>query len=115
MSAHDTRELTPKESKALAWLEKFDELAGWSRDVSPTAVQKFTYLYMTKEAVETIASKQIARASKIEFDGARGMYRVYFLLGEFRKYVEFLARNVGLKVELDGTVRTFDGYKARAS
>lgn len=97
-----TRELTKSEVKAVNFIKAFNRYCEQKR---LSAV-----VFMSGTTLEYIQQNKIAVPLKVDFDTGRKLYKVTYLLGEFRRYVEYTAEKVGFRIDLDGTIRTFDNH-----
>lgn len=110
---NQTRDLTPQEDRAVNFIRQFEEATGWTRDVDVSACRKYIVLYMTEQALEVLQRLQLCEPTKVIYDEHQRLFKVYMLTGEFRKYVDSITAAVGMKIEMDGTIKTFDGYTIR--
>jgi hypothetical protein len=94
------RDLTTYEKRVVNLVRLFDEYADLKR--------LFIKVVATHEQAEQIS--KMAKVLRLERhpDGEKLM--ITFLLPEYRRYVDTVARLAALKINLDGTVQTHDGY-----
>lgn len=94
------RPLSDKERNALHLLQIFE-------DQAQNRVE-FTPLILSDEALSACHRMDTARPIRVErIDGI--VWKAWFSLQEFNRYVQFVCLHVKFKVELDGTVKTDDG------
>lgn len=99
------RELTPHEQRALNLCKRFEEAL---------ELRKLTVsLWANETAVKAMnrleTEQQHFRILAYSYDSKRQEYRVTWTLAEFNRYLFWVLSLVGMKLMIDGSLRTKDG------
>lgn len=95
------RELTPSEEKVVSFLQEFDRLSS-DRRLSAK-------VQMKPAALDALKTDNIAKPLKTIYNQAEDLHVVTFTLTEFKKYIDYWCKRVGLTVKVTGEIITYDG------
>lgn len=95
-----TRELTNNEMAVLNHLKNFERLIDEKR--------LSIALMFKPESAARLAHEGI-RLVSCEYDRVAEMYKIRLTLTEYKKYLDLMCKQIGMTVEIDGSVKTYDG------
>lgn len=100
----NTRELTPSEAKAVDLCRTLERALDERRLVIT--------LISSKEAAELISRLEThhkaIKTLRAEFIPKQSQYAITFTILEFKRYVDFALRLTGMRIQIDGSLKTYD-------
>lgn len=94
------RPLTKTEQKVVDLITTFDTLVENKKLT--------TFLWMSENAIKALDTSQVARPIKVTWDDRQKLFKAFFTLPEFLRYINYCVKQIGITVGIDGTITTFD-------